>query len=179
MDRSQDPNCIYALYGRIAGQEFNYSPITKEEAKQMKEGRYNEFKTCLRPDDYMVFENKQTGNKNYFKPTASGLVQCRSYAWVITKDLMPQEGAKPGTNGNAVGLIGPRFGLPLTAEEIEKHPKAKKFRMLDDDKNVYYEGYFVDEFDRYTGFEPKDDFGEPNAGCTEIQFLEHGAWNTL
>ena len=169
----------FAMYGKLGGAEFNYDPISKEEAESLRNNRYEHFKSCLRPDDFIVVENKETGFKRFFRPTESSLVQCRGYAWLITKDFMPQEGAKEGTTGNAVGLIGPSFGLPLTAEEIKKHPKAQKFRMLDDDKEVYYEGVFVDCNDRYTGFEPKDDFGEPNAGCTEIQFREGGAWKTL
>lgn len=28
-------------------------------------------------------------------------------------------------------------------------------------------------------FEPLDDFGTPNAGCTYIQYLQGGKWSTL
>lgn len=108
----------------------------------------------------------------------------RKYAWVITKDYHPDPKAKPGTNANAVGVIGPKYGLKLTAEQIQAHPKAQKFRMLLDSDprhpDIAYEGYFVDDGDPHaTGFEPKDDFGEPNVGATDIQYLEGGVWKTL
>ena len=91
-------------------------------------------------------------------------------AWTITKDHYPDPDAKPGTNGNATGLSGP-LGVPLTHGQIVSHPEAKRFRMLDDDGEIYYEGFLVGD-----EFTPLDDFGEPNAGCTSIQVQENGAW---
>jgi hypothetical protein len=41
------------------------------------------------------------------------------------------------------------------------------FRLFDDDGNLYYEGRV---FGDYEGFEPLDDFGTPNAGCTRIEY---------
>ena len=76
----------------------------------------------------------------------------------------------------AVEVIGPS-GCKLSAEEIQKHPGASRFRLLDDDGNVYYEG--VISGPDVTGFEPLDDYGGPNAGCTEVQFHEDGKWVTL
>jgi|TARA_R100001530_G_scaffold110783_3_gene78010 hypothetical protein len=38
--------------------------------------------------------------------------------------------------------------------------------MFDDDGVLYYAGLIWGDYD---GFEPLDDFGMPNAGCTEIQ----------
>ena len=52
------------------------------------------------------------------------------------------------------------------AMETENH--KYKFKMFDDDGNLYYEGYSKIN---YT-FEPLDDFGR-NAGCTEIHYLEN------
>lgn len=101
------------------------------------------------------------------------------YAWVITKDVNPDPKAKPATNDNATGLIGPSNALPLTADEIRTHPKAKRFRMLDDDGTICYYGYLVDETDKNDmdsyaagdhAFAPLDDFGEPNAGCTKLEY---------
>jgi len=40
-----------------------------------------------------------------------------------------------------------------------------------DDGELYYEGTL---FGRYGGFEPLDDFGTPNAGCTMIKI--NGKW---
>jgi hypothetical protein len=169
----------YSLYMKLGGHEVNYTDLSRSEAANMRDNRLTHFKDCVKDDDLVILENKRTGVKAYWRPTKTGLVRCHSYAWAITKDVMPQEGAKEGTVENAVGLTGPRYGLPLTYDEIVKHPKGKKFRMLTDDDEILYEGVFVDENDKYDGFEPKDDFGEPNAGCTTIEYLEDGVWKTL
>jgi len=57
-------------------------------------------------------------------------------------------------------------------------PFAHKFRMLDDDGIVYYVGYCEDG-DSEEAFNPLDDYGMPNDGCTEIQYWENGKWETL
>lgn len=88
-----------------------------------------------------------------------------TYCWTITVDHIRDPKARPGTNANAVGLVGPR-GAKLSHEEIVKHPDAQRFEMYDDDTELYYEGYLVGG----DGFEPLDDFGEPNAGATEIWY---------
>ncbi len=98
--------------------------------------------------------------------------------WTITIDNQADKGAKPGTNANAVGIVGPS-GATMTHEEIKTHPRRLTFRMLDDDKEVYYCGYAVAEDALDDPFSPLDDFGMPNAGCTELQYLEDGAWKTL
>lgn len=94
-------------------------------------------------------------------------------AWVITKDLIAEPGAKPGTNRNAVGMTGPRSNK-LTAEMIGHNPSRKPFRLLDDDGTLYYEGFLIGDETA-----PLDDFGEPNAGCTRIQLLENGIWTDI
>ena len=43
---------------------------------------------------------------------------------------------------------------------------SARFSMYDDDDNCYYEGMI---YGKYDGFEPLDDFGMPNAGCTYIK----------
>lgn len=98
--------------------------------------------------------------------------------WTITKDTTAEPNSKPGTNTNAVGMVGPKFVVTHTHLQIVNHPEAKKFRMKDDDDNVYYEGVAVmGKF--HTGFEPLDDFGAPNAGCTSIEYWDRGHWETL
>jgi len=92
-------------------------------------------------------------------------------AWTITRDYFADPDAKRGTNSNAVGIVGASCGIRLTAQEIIEHPNAKRFRMLDDDGEIYYEGFLVGD-----EFAPLDYFGEPNAGCTSIQVQENGAW---
>ena len=91
-------------------------------------------------------------------------------AETITRDYVNDPAPKPGTNCNAIGIVGPSR-TTLTAKQIAEHPDAKPFRMLDDDGILYYEGFLIGD-----EFAPLDDFGEPNAGCTRIQIQENGAW---
>lgn len=89
------------------------------------------------------------------------------YGWVISKCFLDFD--KGGTYGPV--------DTELTPSEILAHPKAKKFRLYDDDKTLYYEGFMVHDGSS-DGFEPLDDFGEPNAGCTRIAYWENGKWET-
>lgn len=95
--------------------------------------------------------------------------------WTITIDNLADPDAKPATNANAVGIIGPS-GATKTADQIRFHHDAVQFRLLDDDDEVYYVGFMVGNENE---FAPLDDFGKPNAGCTSIQYLKEGSWETL
>jgi len=98
------------------------------------------------------------------------------YAWLIIKDHIADESKPIQTNENARGMIYPSS---LSKEEFAKlmtQYKAEQFRMYDDD-NLYYEGYILG-FD-YDGFEPLDDFGTPNAGCTTIEYKRDKVWEVL
>ena len=76
-----------------------------------------------------------------------------------------------------VGTMGPMH-CNLTAAEVRAHPDRARFRMYDDDGIHYYSGLIVEDPDA-SGFEPLEDFGMPNAGCTRIDYLEGGKWQTL
>lgn len=98
-------------------------------------------------------------------------------AFAITKDYLPDPEAKPGTNSNAAGVFGPST-TKLTFDQIVNHKDGQKFRMLDGDNELYYEGVFVGEDE----FQPLDCFGTPNAGCMTIQYWqagEGGGWKDL
>jgi hypothetical protein len=45
--------------------------------------------------------------------------------------------------------------------------------MFDDDNILYYEGRILGN---YRGFEPLDDYGMPNAGCTKIKYRQGRSW---
>lgn len=92
-------------------------------------------------------------------------------AWVIDKDHIGDSNAKPGTLQNAVGLVGPR------SYKGDGSELGCKFRMHDDDGELYYEGRSGDGSD----FGPLDDFGMPNAGATRISYLDPatGTFETL
>lgn len=51
--------------------------------------------------------------------------------------------------------------------------------MYDDDDNLYYEGYVIEDGGE-EGFNPLDHYGEPNAGCTYIKLRgEDGKYRVL
>lgn len=111
--------------------------------------------------------------------TATPTAPATPYAWVITKDCLPPlEGFK-----SIEGVAGPR-GLKLTRQEIEAHPKAQKFRLKDDDGELYCEGVFVDltPDQRCDGFEPLDNYGTGALGATTIEYWQPGkggGWKPL
>jgi len=84
-----------------------------------------------------------------------------NYRWIITKDHIADNSEPEQSNCNAKGVQGPRYGDPT----LDTNPKD--FQMYDDDGNLYYDGTI---FGKYEGFEPLDDFGMPNAGCTGIKY---------
>lgn len=63
--------------------------------------------------------------------------------------------------------IGKRMAESVGWDE-ETHGKGKlyKFRMYDDDDNLYYEGVSTSN----SSFDPLDDYGMPNAGCTYLRY---------
>ena len=96
--------------------------------------------------------------------------------WTIITDLIAEPNARPGTNSNAVGVLGP-YGANLSTEEILQHSNALDFRMKDDDGEIYYYGVMTCENKGDMDFfAPLDQFGMPNAGCTSIEVLENGKW---
>lgn len=122
------------------------------------------------------------------------------YGWIITRDLV--SAMLSAADHNQEGTYGPSgirtdtanalqrgaeslqlaaLGAPdnVSASAIDKAFAAMlpagqtRFRMFDDDGELYYEGLLTGTFD---GLEPLDDFGMPNAGCTSIEVFEDGRW---
>ena len=85
-----------------------------------------------------------------------------SCGWIITHDYT-------GFDKSDVGVMGPR-GMNFTEAQIMK---GRAFMMKDDDRNIVYRGRIIG---KYNGFEPLDDFGMPNAGCTTIWYFLKGKW---
>lgn len=87
--------------------------------------------------------------------------------WEITHDHVAMEGEK-----SDVGLQGPReFIDPQTVHAGRTSyklpiPMPHRFRMRDDDGELYYSGVCSKE-----DFAPLDDFGLPNAGAVTIEYL--------
>lgn len=79
--------------------------------------------------------------------------------WRITEDLIDE--------GKAVGV----YSRDYTDSKALPH----RFRMVDGDGLIYYEGFSDDN----NSFDPLDDFGKGNAGCTEIHYMSGGTWYQL
>jgi len=94
------------------------------------------------------------------------------YGWMITRDAI----GDPDHDDR--GACGPG-GLDDATERRLNAGEGERFRMFDDDGHLYYEGLLIGA--NASGFEPLDDFGTPNAGCTEIRYPnpKTGAWDTL
>lgn len=84
--------------------------------------------------------------------------------WIITHYILE--------NGKRVDIRSCDYN------ESVKDTMIHQFRLLDGDREVYYEG-LSDDCDSENAFAPLDDFGEGNAGCTEIQYLCNKIWKTL
>lgn len=82
--------------------------------------------------------------------------------WIITEDLLPDPDAEPGTYGNAVGVRSVNY------KEGQESELTEEFRIKDDDDVIYYYGKATPD----TDFDPLDDFGMPNAGCTSIEYKD-------
>ena len=82
----------------------------------------------------------------------------------ITNDLVD--------DGKKVGTASRNYDEAKAA--LLKH----RFRLLDDDGEIYYEGV-SDDCDSLRAFAPLDDFGKGYAGCTEIRYFTDGVWRQL
>lgn len=90
--------------------------------------------------------------------------------WVIDKSFIDSEdGCLDGASYKPVEICGPSGWSPGIRA-------IYPFRMYDDDEILYYEGYCTAE-----SFDPLDDFGCPNAGCTIIKYHNHRnrEWETI
>ena len=109
------------------------------------------------------------------------------YGWIITKDWLAAE----VDGDDEAGTLGPRDVHDSIVERLRRGEGAR-FRMYDDDGELYYEGRCIVEGDANEVREsaefpgvcdsltdehlgPLNDFGTPNAGCVTIRyFTRHG-----
>jgi len=145
----------FVLWGYVAN--FSDEPIVikardPHDAKEKLYSRYSdEFRAKAR---VWVFDHAPA-------LTTHGGDVVYNRAWIITKALFDAD--ETGTKS--------RSWATCSTLVVDLVP----FRMLDGDGNVYYEGLATPDAD----FQPLDDFGRPNAGCTEIQYKVDGIWQTL
>jgi hypothetical protein len=116
------------------------------------------------------------------------------YAWVITRDRDHELHSRADSS---VGVSGPG---QATEEMLERaRTQGRRWRLLDEgdiDECALFDGKQVDPAERgvvyegliwtqdgpgsETDFGPLNDYGEPNYGCTEIQYLdERRRWVSL
>ena len=81
----------------------------------------------------------------------------KKYFWIISIDHLSSDSPADCAAG--------RCGGDPKVWEMGNKENTHTFKMYDDDDILYYEGTITGNF---TGFEPLDDFGEGNAGCTRI-----------
>lgn len=86
------------------------------------------------------------------------------YGWIITRDYI--------CNGDDNDVMGPH-DIPEAIAAALFNGDGDKFRMYDDDGEHYYDGRIIGN---YNGLEPLEDFGMPNAGCTEVKLWKDGKW---
>lgn len=91
-----------------------------------------------------------------------------SYGWIITQDHIASN-----ANESDVGTIGPRNVSDEMMDRL-KNGEGKRFRLYDDDRELYYEGRYIGEIG-WDG-DPLTDFGMPNAGCTYMMEYQDGKW---
>lgn len=105
-------------------------------------------------------------------------------AWIITEDKITDKDAPEGTNLNAKGLVGPSC-ITEADEARLRAGEGKRFRMKDDDGEIYYYGRWLETDECTEQYEggvgeawqdgecaPLDNFGRPNAGCTQLEYAE-------
>ena len=84
-----------------------------------------------------------------------------TYYWTITKDHIDTDAVNTSSHS-----------LPVLDDYLAAiRDNPVHFSLYDDDGECYYEGMLYGD---YTGFEPLDDFGTPNAGCTKMKLA--GQW---
>lgn len=100
------------------------------------------------------------------------------YGWVVDIDHLAER-----PDDSRVGTIGPR-GIPAVYQkhfETAARPLAvRHWRTKDSDGELYYEGRYIGP-DNERMFGPLEDFAMPDAGASEIEYLnpDTGAWEAL
>jgi hypothetical protein len=103
-------------------------------------------------------------------------------AWQILKDHIaePDEPSRQFEVGTQTQVPIPALaigirpeGLPASKDGVEL-PKVK-FKLFDDDGELYYEGRLHDD-DECLNQSAALDFGMADAGCTTIKVLRDGEW---
>lgn len=113
----------------------------------------------------------------YHEAIAAAWREPADYGWIVDHDHLADE--FPDLRSE-VGVMGPS-DIPDELVTRLNRGQGVRWRMFDDDGELYYTGRLVtlDGTDE-PGFGPLDDFGTGNAGCTRIDYhIGNGRWETL
>lgn len=94
-----------------------------------------------------------------------------TYAWIITKDHL----AEDGILDSDVGVQGP-IGADRMALAKVSDGEGRLFRVYDDDGILYYTGRLFDttgEYGEAACYAPLGDFGMPGAGAVVVKYHGH------
>ena len=90
------------------------------------------------------------------------------YGWYIYESFI-EDGCysydSDTRTAQAVAVIGPS-GCSDENERKLKSGEGEEFELYDDDDILYYKGRIIGDF---TGFEPMEDYGMPNAGAVHVK----------
>lgn len=101
------------------------------------------------------------------------------YGWIIDQDHLAEPGDEPGTNMNAVGVVGPRRITGVMEAVLRQRLSVADnwqvltFEMWDDDRELYYTGRLLSDDAYNDSHRPLEDYGTPNAGAVAITYAGH------
>lgn len=90
------------------------------------------------------------------------------YGWLIYESYIEEGCLDRETDkrtAKAVEVVGPS-GCSDENEQKLRAGEGVEFELYDDDHELYYKGRLIGDF---TGLEPCDDYGTPNAGAVHTQ----------
>lgn len=112
------------------------------------------------------------------------------YGWIVDVDHL----AADGIGDSAVGVLGPSRVHPKIQAKLQGQPidpppseewtalldRVQRWRCKDSDGELYYEGRYIGT-DGDNAFGPLVDFCQPDAGATDIEYLDEasGEWRAL
>jgi len=116
-----------------------------------------------------------------------------TYAWRISRDVLfgKDDPDFPREEWSDAGVEGPSNAsdalLAILRHPVVNADRVHEFRMLDDDRIVYYYGHITTvagespwDMDEDAAFGPLVDFGTPNAGAVILQYKNaEGEWETI
>lgn len=89
--------------------------------------------------------------------------------WRIDKDYISDDGDRVGVEGHKF------FDFPLVENDLPTTDKLIRFRMKDDDGEIYYEGELHNDSEAKNQLMALE-FGKFDAGCTTIEVKVGRKW---